>query len=78
MVFTRHKTGAFWKLAACRMHSIGQLIDDDDDILWECEEFNFTYYAIIIIHSKPENWANRTFGNLSEAVDAFLQDHGHT
>ena len=75
MTFCREKARKGGKLWHCWEQKIGQIIDDDDGVLWECHQNKFPYYAIST-WKHPHDWANRTFRNLPEAVEALLRDHG--
>ena len=75
MCFTREKAGRGGKLEACQRLGCGQIIDDDDEVLWECEQNNFKYYPIRT-NKKPHNWANETYRDLPAAVEALLRTHG--
>ena len=72
MRFTREKAGPNGKVELCRWLSIGTIIDDEDEVVWEAERRGFPYYAIRT-RRQPHNWANETYPNLPAAVDAFLR-----
>ena len=75
LCFTREKAGRGGKLEACLGLRCGQIIDDDEEVLWECHQNNFKHYPIRA-NKKPHSWANETYRDLPAAVDALLRSHG--
>lgn len=75
LCFTKEKAGRGGKLEACQKLGCGQIIDDDEEVLWECHENNFKHYPIRT-HRKPHSWAEETYRDLPAAVDALLRSHG--
>eukprot|EP00435_Cladocopium_sp_Y103_P049004 s2315_g14.t1 len=75
LCFTKKKSGRGGKLEACHRLGCGQIIDDDEEVLWECHENNFKHYPIRT-HRKTHSWAHETYRDLPAAVDALLRSHG--
>ena len=66
--------GPWGKVDLCYELGIGQLIDDDDDILWDAKKKKLRYFAIKTKRNQ-HLWCDEAYWDLPDAVEALLSLH---
>ena len=77
VTFVRQKLGKDGKAQWCLDKRMDCLIEDDDQICWECEQRKVPFYAIKTRH-KPKQWCNIAFNGLPDAVKHLLSGKHHS